>query len=230
MSSTIAALLGVATIYTVFRAGTVQAAFFRFAQGEMPRAYDSANVSLACWYVGGVLAILCVHEAGHWWACRRYSVRTSGPYLFPLPLSLAGSLPVSIFLAFGTAGAWLRLRSRYISAPAKWDIAAAGLIAGIVATLVCTALGIAWSVDVAQISRGNHWQPSLFRWMVPDGIAWHPLLAASLFGWYLTAASLLPLPGLDGWKLWSSALSGQAGRARQWSMAGVGLVSLACWL
>lgn len=212
------------TVETVYRIGLLHGTAFLFAQGTRLRIDSPEVIGLARWYTGGVLAILVAHECGHYVACKRRDLVTHGPFLFPLPLSWVAW---SFIPAFGTAGAWLRVASETTLAD-RWRIAAAGILAGAVVTAIATGLGIWWSVPVETITRGNHWEPALFRWLVPDGVAWHPVLAAALFGWVLTAISLLPLPSMDGWHL----LRGFTDDARQtrWWSTGIACLALACWV
>ena len=72
------------------------------------------------WYSLTILAILGVHELGHYYACRFYRIDASPPYFLPAP-----------FLA-GTVGAFIRIRQRIPTKAMLFDIGAAGPIAGFV--------------------------------------------------------------------------------------------------
>ncbi|MCW5912888.1 MAG: site-2 protease family protein [Cyclobacteriaceae bacterium] len=78
------------------------------------------------------LAVLTVHEFGHYFTAIYYRVRTSLPYFIPLP-------PVP--LMFGTLGALIRLRERVKSSTQNFDIGIAGPLAGFVAALVLLGYG-----------------------------------------------------------------------------------------
>lgn len=219
-------LLFVAALYTVGRVGILHAATFTMATGSIPRAWSLDNVLLSLYYTGGVFAILGAHEGGHWLAARRHGTPTRGPFLFPLPLQVNAlvSLP---FMWFGIAGAWLRMpKLSALPARAKWDIAASGVIAGALVTLLCTLLGVAWSVPHPQAGVRS-WHPYLFD-ALTAGVIWHPLLWAAWLGWLLTAISLLPIPGLDGGRIVQS-VRGVSGW-RRWGSAGLLGLGLACWL
>src|SRR5262249_46346667 len=70
-----------------------------------------------------LVAILLVHEAGHYLMCVRHRVSASLPYFLPAPPQI---------FWFGTFGAFIRIRSRFPDRRALFDIGAAGPWAGFV--------------------------------------------------------------------------------------------------
>lgn len=148
-------------------------------------------------YSLGLLVILGAHEMGHYIACRRYGVDASLPYFLP-------GHP----LAYGTFGAFIRIRSPIPSRKALFDIGIAGPIAGFVVLLPLLFYGLATAQpiprDDSMIFVGK---PLLYM-----GVrAWLPLgigpdetiyltgpLKAAWVGCLATAMNLFPIGQLDG--------------------------------
>jgi len=77
-----------------------------------------------------LLAILTVHEFGHYFVAMYHKVKSSLPYYIPFP-------PIPLFpFNFGTMGAVIRLRSRPVSNVQNFDIGVAGPVAGFILALV----------------------------------------------------------------------------------------------
>lgn len=77
-----------------------------------------------------LLAILTVHEFGHYFVAMYHKVKSSLPYYIPFP-------PIPFFpFNFGTMGAVIRLRSKPLSNVQNFDIGVAGPVAGFVLALV----------------------------------------------------------------------------------------------
>ncbi len=142
-----------------------------------------------------LLAILLTHEFGHYFACRRYGIRASVPYLLPAP-SLGG-----------TAGAIIRLKSTVKSRAALISIGAIGPIAGFLVATIATIIGLILSKPVAIEPHKlvDFQSPLIFKILahllhVPldRPLLWHPILIASWLGILLTSLNLLPAGQLDG--------------------------------
>ena len=82
-----------------------------------------------------LLAILGVHEFGHYFTARHYHASVSLPYFIPAPPP---------FL-FGTLGAIIRMRSPAKDRNSLFDIAAAGPLAGLVIAIPAILIGLEWS-------------------------------------------------------------------------------------
>lgn len=80
------------------------------------------------------LAILTVHEFGHYFTALYHKVKSSLPYYIPFP---------PLFLSIGTMGAVIRLRSRVPSTRKNFDIGIAGPIAGFIMALAILYYGFA---------------------------------------------------------------------------------------
>src|SRR6266852_3105761 len=87
-----------------------------------------------------LMAILVVHEFGHYFTARYYRAAVSLPYFIPAPLG------------FGTLGAIILMRSPARDRNSLFDIAAAGPLAGLAGAFPAILLGLAsfhWSLRAA---------------------------------------------------------------------------------
>ncbi len=154
-----------------------------------------------------LLAILLVHELGHYFVARRYAIDASPPYFLPIPPTLS---PI------GSLGAFLRLRSPVVDRRQLMDVGAAGPLAGFVVVLLVLAWGYAVSVVVPatngppgtfiefaglQYVLGDSLLTRSFReYFLPGATSVH-LSAPAFAGWagaLITGLNLLPLSQLDG--------------------------------
>ena len=159
-------------------------------------------------YAAALLAILTVHEFGHFFAARKWGVRASLPYFLPLPIHL-----------FGTLGAVIRLRSPIPHKRALLDIGAAGPLAGLIVAVGACAVGLPQSRVVspdyfqqAPFFTGTDiviqlGEPLLFKGLAallmppvgPDQtVILSPLAFAGWVGLFITAINLFPVGQLDG--------------------------------
>jgi membrane-associated protease RseP (regulator of RpoE activity) len=168
------------------------------------------------WLVSGtpfavtLLAILGVHEFGHYFTARHYGASVSLPYFIPMPpiyLPTLGVIPT-----FGTLGAIIRMRSLVRDRNALFDIAAAGPLAGLAVAIPALILGLTWSRVVP--ATGEHgfggFGHSLFtrlfvylRFGSVDGldVMTHPMADAAWVGCFVTALNLIPVGQLDGGRI-----------------------------
>ena len=89
------------------------------------------------WYSLTILGILGCHEMGHYIACLRYNIIATRPYFLPLP-------PFGFTLT-GTLGAFIRVKSRFPTRVALFDVGVAGPLAGFVVAVPALFIGIAMS-------------------------------------------------------------------------------------
>ncbi len=183
-----------------------------------------------------LLAILLVHELGHWLACRRHGLPASLPLFLPAPL------------AIGTFGAFIRIRRPIATRRQLLDVGASGPLAGFAALIPVLALGLAWApgtdghpVDVRlgeplafHVAGGLSGGLAVPAGALPlDPLALGPVAFAAWIGLLVTAFNLLPLGQLDGahvlfavaprlqhrlaWPLW-------------WAVVALGLVWAGWWV
>ncbi|MEX2155370.1 MAG: site-2 protease family protein [Gemmatimonadales bacterium] len=163
-------------------------------------------------WVGGLsfslplLAILLVHELGHYLTARRYQLDVSPPYFIPGPPAPLG---------IGTFGAFIRLRTILTDRRQLLDVGAAGPIAGFVVAVPVLWIGLAHSQLLSEgevrgmlaplgdglLPLGDSLITLLFRRLtlgdVPV-IILHPMAVAGWFGMFVTMLNLLPIAQLDG--------------------------------
>jgi membrane-associated protease RseP (regulator of RpoE activity) len=153
-------------------------------------------------FSASLLAILLIHEFGHYFACRWHGIRATLPLVLPAPT------------LSGTAGAVIRIRSRIPHRDALMDVGVYGPLAGYLASVLAVGLGFALSRPVqpnaaeALVRFGGepltlrlvhavlaHWNPDLptFEHIVP-----HPVLVAGWIGLFMTSLNLIPGGQLDG--------------------------------
>lgn len=199
--------LFVLTVLTVCYAGLSWSASFLAFQGGAGAgalvdpariAAESRLFSLSALYAAVLMAILSVHEAGHYLTCRRYGVDASLPYFIPGPPFL------------GTFGAFIRIRSRLHFKKQVFDVGANGPLAGFALTVPALAVGLSLSKVVPFTPTPdtlNFGEPLLFKLAaalilgpVPDGstVVLHPVGWAAWVGLLVTSINLVPLGQLDG--------------------------------
>lgn len=149
-----------------------------------------------------LLAILGVHEFGHYFTARYYKAAVSLPYFIPAP-------PIVLF---GTLGAIIRMRSPARDRNSLFDIAAAGPLAGLLVAIPALAMGLQWSaVGLIPPGEALHFgDPLLLKLLVhlkfgaiPAGmdVFLHPVAVAGWAGFFVTALNLFPLGQLDGGRI-----------------------------
>lgn len=161
------------------------------------------NYLSAALFSGGLLFILGSHEMGHYFYGRKYGIDITPPYFIPAPPYIS---PI------GTFGAFIKIKSPIYSKKALFDIGIAGPLAGIVATIPITIIGISLStfVDSGTFNGNGGYMlgtPLIFGFISeiflgspPEGqtILLHPLAFAGWVGLFVTALNLIPSGQLDG--------------------------------
>jgi membrane-associated protease RseP (regulator of RpoE activity) len=161
-----------------------------------------------------LLAVLGVHEFGHYFTARAYGASVSLPYFIPAPPPI---------FPFGTLGAVIRMRSPARDRNSLFDIAVAGPLAGLVIAIPALLLGLGWSrVGVVPEGGGVIFGDSLLmRFLtylmfgrIPEGmdVFVHPVALAGWVGLFVTALNLFPVGQLDGGRI-AYALFGARHRA-----------------
>jgi membrane-associated protease RseP (regulator of RpoE activity) len=187
------------------------------------------GASWLSWLVSGVpfaftlLAILGVHEFGHYFTARHYGASVSLPYFIPAPPPFP----------FGTMGAIIRMRSPVRDRNSLFDIAAAGPLAGLAVAVPALLVGLSWSTIVPEpaeahiVFGGSLLMATLTEALVgpiPRGMMLftHPMADAAWVGFFVTALNLFPVGQLDGGRI-AYALFGRRHRL-------VGVVTFAALL
>ena len=126
-------LLFALTAATCWTAGISHAVGYRTLTIGREATLESVSPFDGLWFAFGILGILGSHELGHWWTARRYGLRILMPFFIPGP-TLAG-----------TFGAFLHLQDPPPTRRCSFDIAAAGPLAGLAATLPVLWIGVTLS-------------------------------------------------------------------------------------
>jgi len=155
-------------------------------------------------YALGLLAILLVHELGHYFMARHHRIRVTLPYFIPVPFAL------------GTFGAFIEMRSAAENRRALFDVAVAGPLAGLVIAIPALLIGLRSSVIVAvaePVAGMMHGGTSIGSSVLLAFLAklslgtelleghvlqLSPLAFAGWLGLMVTALNLLPIGQLDG--------------------------------
>ncbi|WP_423743957.1 site-2 protease family protein (plasmid) [Haladaptatus sp. SPP-AMP-3] len=152
-----------------------------------------------------VMGVLGTHELGHYVMSRYHGVEASLPYFIPVPLSI-----------IGTMGAVIRMKGQMPNRKALFDIGIAGPIAGLVATVVVTAVGLTLdpvTVPQSVINSANTMEVQFGYPPLLKGIAAvmgqpltfadpsrsvNPVVIGGWVGMFVTFLNLIPVGQLDG--------------------------------
>ncbi len=174
-----------------------------------------------------LLAILGVHEMGHYVAAQLHGVKVTLPYFIPLPIQNS----------LGTMGAVIFIKSPFMNRRQLFDVGIAGPLAGLVVAIPLYVIGLQQDPTVGQplawiqagITRVSN--PPLLQWLAGlvvdtnnlDQFVFyrHPMALAAWFGVLLTALNLLPLGQFDGGHV-AYALLGR----RAWPLATLAFTAL----
>ena len=190
------AVLFVLTVFSTLFAG----AFYWY---QLP-VFSEPLSALEAWpFSAAIMGVLGVHEMGHYVMSRYHDVDASLPYFIPLPLFV------------GSMGAVIRMRERMPDRKALFDIGAAGPLAGLIATIAVTLVGLQLDplpVQEATASAGGEGPRIVFHnppllWLLAElsgtaarlnsGLV-HPVVFAGWVGMLVTVLNLLPVGQLDG--------------------------------
>ncbi|WP_115863468.1 site-2 protease family protein [Halorussus litoreus] len=160
---------------------------------------------LEAWpFMAAVVGVLLTHELGHYVMTRYHDVNASLPYFIPLPLSI-----------IGTMGAVIRMKGQMPDRKALFDIGVAGPLAGLVATVVVTAIGLSLPPETVPQSLVNNPNAIQLEFGYPpllELIAWalgeqttygpgqsvSPVVIGGWVGMFVTFLNLIPVGQLDG--------------------------------
>ena len=169
-------------------------------------------------YSLGLLAILGVHELGHFFAARHHGMDVTPPYFIPVPFAL------------GTFGAFIKMRSPAEDRCSLFDVAVAGPLAGLVIAIPALLIGLHASSVIGSdlnaprtILNGSSVGSSILFALLAKLALGPALLAGNLLrlsplafaGWLglvITALNLLPIGQLDGGHMARAMFGNRAGR------------------
>jgi membrane-associated protease RseP (regulator of RpoE activity) len=179
-------LLFVATIFSTMFAG----AYFWY---DVPIGSEPWRAIEAWPFVVAVMGVLGVHEFGHYAMSRYHNVQASLPYFIPVPTYI------------GSMGAVIKMKGKIPNRKALFDIGAAGPLAGLVATVIVTAVGLQLDPQPTQLPVQFNYPPLLELIAVATGAteqleanAIHPVVFGGWVGMLVTLLNMLPVGQLDG--------------------------------
>jgi len=178
-----------------------------------------------------LLAILLVHEFGHYVMARWHRVPASLPMFIPFPN------------LFGTMGAVIAMKGRIRTRDALVDIGAAGPLAGLVVAVPVTALGLALSkIEPVAGRTGILVEGDSLLYLglkrlvvgpIPAGhdVWLHPVAFAGWAGLFVTMMNLLPVGQLDGGHVAYALLGPRHDRISRWVLGALALhaTGVALW-
>jgi membrane-associated protease RseP (regulator of RpoE activity) len=155
-----------------------------------------------------LMAILGIHEYGHYWVSQKHNVAASLPFFIPIP--------PNPFLPLGTLGAVISMREPIPNRKALIEIGIAGPIAGFLVSIPVCIIGLFLMQEnpiIAESLEGGmtiHF-PLLLQGLsqfftIPDKAIIHPTAFAGWVGLLVTAINLLPAGQLDGGHIARGAL------------------------
>ena len=146
-----------------------------------------------------LLAILGIHEFGHYFVSKKHGVAASLPFFIPIP--------PNPFLPLGTMGAVISMREPIPDRRALLDIGVAGPIAGFIVSIPVLVIGLYFMQQHPVIAEGEGLIEihlpllgmALMRFFsIPNNAIMHPTAFAGWVGLLVTAINLLPAGQLDG--------------------------------
>ncbi|MGB9964727.1 site-2 protease family protein [Halobacterium hubeiense] len=178
----------------------------------------SPEVVRALPFMLSVVGVLAVHELGHYAMSRYHDVDASLPYFIPFP-----SL-------FGTMGAVIRMRGRIPDRRALFDIGAAGPLAGLVAAVAVSAVGLwlppvsvppelAASPNAVQVQFAYPPLLEAVAAVIGEPLSYsdpaksvNPVVMGGWIGMFVTFLNLIPVGQLDGGHVLRSLVGEHADR------------------
>lgn len=120
----------IALFVTTFITTTLAGAQWAYGRSIFMDDFSWSDFASGLSFSVPLLAILTVHEFGHYFVAMYHKVKASLPYYIPFP-------PIPFFpFNLGTMGAVIRLRSRPVSNVQNFDIGVAGPLAGFILALI----------------------------------------------------------------------------------------------
>jgi len=161
---------------------------------------DSTTFSYGVSFSASLLFILLCHEMGHYIACRIYKVDATLPFFIPTPPMIGPA---------GTFGAFIKITSPMPSRKAIFDIGVAGPIAGFIALIPVSIIGLLTMQTLPperlRYAGGIMFSDPLFTQIIAYifGIdltyaVGNAFTSAAWVGLLVTALNLIPSGQLDG--------------------------------
>lgn len=177
-------------------------------------------------YSLGLLAILGVHELGHYFMARHHQIKVTPPYFIPVPFAL------------GTFGAFIQMRSPTEDRRSLFDVAVAGPLAGLVVAIPALLIGLQSSTVIpgdaasGMMAGTSVGSSVLFALLAKLSLGpaleyghvlrLSPMAFAGWLGLFITALNLLPIGQLDGGRMatamFGRRVGGTIGTVAMWTL------------
>ncbi|RUM34643.1 MAG: site-2 protease family protein [Archaeoglobus sp.] len=169
-----------------------------------------------------ILFVLGSHEMGHYFAARRWGVKTSLPYFIPAPTIL------------GTFGAVITQKSNCPNRKALFDLGVSGPMVGVIASIIVTYIGL--KMPAPNVVAHTHYieigEPPLYKIIEIiahfSGKFMSPVAFAGWAGMLLTCLNMIPVGQLDGGHVLRAMIgraSDQVSKLMPIAVLGVGYLS-----
>ncbi len=151
---------------------------------------EKINLIGGLMFSAAIMFVLGSHEMGHYFAAKRWKMRTSLPYFIPFPTII------------GTLGAVIRHRGPIPSRKALFDVGVSGPLVGIVASCIVVIVGLHLPFQLKGEPTLYIGTPPIFDGLIYlskySGEAIHPVAFAGWVGFFVTFLNMLPVGQLDG--------------------------------
>jgi Zn-dependent protease len=206
------------TFITMFLAGVLDWASYNDSGGAL-FTLDNLVMGLLTFTLP-LMAILGIHELGHFFMARRRKVAASLPFFIPS------------FPPLGTFGAFISLRDPIPNKKALLEIGVAGPLFGLAVAIPLSILGLVLTNDGAKLAPQNVGGnvvgvsfPLLYLvieqfFPITGDYLLHPTAFAAWVGILVTALNLLPVGQLDGGHI-ARALLGAKTKYLSWAVAAI---------
>ncbi len=180
-------------ITTTFIGGVDYISFYKLDYGILDLRFWAGGL----WYSIPLMLILAFHETGHFLTATYYGIDCTPPYFIPAPTLI------------GTFGAFIKIKSPFLSKKELFDVGIAGPLAGFIIAVPVLIAGVLLSKPAPQIINTKDvitfGEPLLYKIIVlfkygttDINLILHPTGFAGWIGLLVTALNLLPVSQLDG--------------------------------
>ncbi len=195
---------GIPWMNVVLAVATILSTLFVGAQWYYVKDPLSPELLKALPFTLAVMGVLGTHELGHYVLSRYHDVPASLPYFIPFPTII------------GTMGAVIRIRGRIPDRRALFDIGVAGPLAGLVATVLVTVIGLSlppvavpeWVLAAESTVEIQFNYPLLLQGIAAllgeplsygdPALVVNPVVIGGWVGMFITFLNLIPVGQLDG--------------------------------
>ncbi|RLI73335.1 site-2 protease family protein [Archaeoglobales archaeon] len=173
--------INIVLLIATFVTTTIMGSFF----------YQEFNIFGGLMFSFAIMFVLGSHEMGHYFAAKRWGMKTSLPYFIPFPTII------------GTLGAVIRHKGPIPNRRALFDVGVSGPLVGIVASCIVIVIGLNIPFQLESYEEGLILgTPILFELLAKlvnfDGEVIHPIAFAGWVGLFVTFLNLIPVGQLDG--------------------------------